>query len=378
MRSTLRWVTFFLKAIVTGLAIAFVIVYLKPELMLGLVDPSADAPFSGLTAVSSYSDAVKKSAPAVVNIYAARRAVEVLSEEAIARGEAPRSRTEGKVGSGVVASEEGYIVTNNHVIQGAEEVLVQLYDGRRAAASVVGSDPDTDLAVLRIDLPDLPSLSFGSSDKLLIGDVVLAIGNPYGLTHTVTQGIVSATGRGQLGVLPFENFIQTDAAINVGNSGGALVNSRGQLIGVNTAILDSIGTMPEGIGFAIPVSLVRGVMTQIIEHGRVVRGWLGVQTQTLNPTRAEALGLGGVSGIELVGIYSDSPAARAGLRLGDIITHINGQALRARYDALTLVANSTPGESVEIVGVRGTDTFKTQVIVAERPAAQLQESRSPG
>lgn len=375
MRSTLRWLTFFLKAIVTGLAIAFVVVYLKPDLMLRLVDSSSDGSISGVTAVSSYSDAVMKSAPAVVNIYTARQAVETLSEEAIQRGQAPRTRTEGSLGSGVVADENGYIVTSNHVIQGAEQVLVQLYDGRRATASVVGSDPDTDLAVLHIDLPDLPSLSFGSSDKLMIGDVVLAIGNPFGLTHTVTQGIVSATGRGQLGVSPFENFIQTDAAINLGNSGGALVNTRGQLIGVNAARL---GRIPEGIGFAIPVNLVRGVMTQIIEHGRVIRGWLGVQTQTLNPSRAEALGLEGISGIELVGIYSNSPAAQAGLRLGDVITHINGQALQARHDALMLVANSTPGESVEIVGLRGAETFKTKVIVAERPPAQRQDSRQTG
>lgn len=374
MRTLLRWLTFIAQSIVMGLALAFVILYFRPDLMRTVIDSRQ---VGTVEAVPSYAEAVEKSAPAVVNIYTATRVVEDVGENPVRRG-TQRNRTGGNLGSGVVVDTAGYIVTNNHVIEDAEQVWVQLLDGRIGRAIVVGSDPDTDLAVLRTDLADLPVLEFGRSDSLRIGDVVLAIGNPFGLTHTVTQGIVSATGRGQLGVSPFENFIQTDAAINIGNSGGALVNARGQLVGINTARLDTIRRTPEGIGFAIPANLVRGVMEQIIEHGRVIRGWLGVETQTLSAARAEALGLKGVSGIELVGVFADSPAARAGLQLGDVITHINGQPLRARQDALNLVASSAPGEQVRIRGVRRNQRFETAVTVAERPPRQIRESIAPG
>jgi serine protease DegS len=265
----------------------------------------------------------------------------------------------------VVMNGDGYVITNHHVIAGMRDLQVVLVDGRTAPASLVGTDPDTDIALLRIELPDLPRIRVGRSDQLRVGDVVLAIGNPFSIGQTVTQGIVSGTGRGQLGLSQFENFIQTDAAINVGNSGGALVNAQGELVGINTAFfsrrLDS-----EGIGFAIPVNLVRGVMQDLLEHGRVIRGWLGVSTQTLTPDQARALGLPEPYGIILTTVQPDSPADRAGLRPNDVITHVNEEPVVVWQDALRSIAAMRPGTRVTLTGSRLGQPFEVEAEVTER------------
>ena len=344
---------FLAQAVVVGLAAAFLVVLVRPGLITGAAGQ----------AQAGYVMAVAASAPAVVNIYTAQ-----IVEPRQGRGVVPAV---GRgLGSGVIFSPDGYIVTNWHVIKGADAIRVQLADGRVAAADIVGADPDTELALLRISLPDLPTIALGRSDTLRIGEVALAIGNSFGLSQTVTQGIVSATGRGQLGVALFENFIQTDAAINIGNSGGALVNSRGELIGINTAVISTIArdqaAIPDGIGFAIPVNLVRGVLDELIAHGRVIRGWLGVDPRVLSPDRARQMGLS-VTGIELASV--SGPAAAAGLRPGDIITHINEEAIYNPRQAMNLVAGAKPGARIRIRGMRDGEPFQVQAVLEERPPA---------
>ena len=274
-----------------------------------------------------------------------------------------------KLGSGVVIDRAGYVVTNWHVIRDANEIRVQLADGRVAVPQLVGADPETELALLKIDLPNLPEIRLGRSDTLEVGDVVLAIGNSLGLSQTVTMGIVSATGRGQLGVTTFEDFIQTDAAINAGNSGGALVNARGELVGINTAVISMADdqTMPEGLGFAIPVNLVRGVMQQLVAHGRVIRGYLGVDEPIdLPASQAKVLGIDGPA-VLITG--ASGPAAAAGLRAGDVLTHLNGERMYTRQQAMNLVASSQPGERIGIRVTRANGTlFETEAVLEERPS----------
>ncbi len=339
------------QSVIIGLAAAFVVVFLRPEII---------GSRQGQT--SGYAEAVAASAPAVVNIYTAQ----IVDNQRSRRGVVP---VVGRgLGSGVVFSPDGYIVTNWHVIKDADAVRVQLADGRVAPAAIVGADPETELALLRIALEELPIIRLGRSDTLRIGEVVLAIGNSFGLSQTVTQGIVSATGRGELGVALFENFIQTDAAINIGNSGGALVNSRGELVGINTAVIGTVArdqaVIPDGIGFAIPINLVRGVLDDLITHGRVIRGWLGVDPRDLAPARARQMGLAG-SGIELISV--SGPAAAAGLLPGDVITHINEATIFSSRQALNLVAGTKPGERVNIRGMRGGRSFQVQAVLDERP-----------
>jgi Do/DeqQ family serine protease len=320
--------------------------------------------------VRSYASAVEKAAPAVVNVYTARVVTERVRPNPIEEmfGDAAprfRQRVERSLGSGVIVDARGHIVTNHHVIATADAVRVQLADGRVADAKIVGRDPDTDLAVLKIDLPRLPIMPLGRSDRLRVGDVVLAIGNPVGLSQTVTQGIVSATGRGQLGVATFENFIQTDAPINVGNSGGALVNVDGELIGINTAVLaKNLGV--EGIGFAIPVNLARGVMDEILARGRVIRGWIGVIPQDIPDLEARQLGLAR-GGVVVTNLYVGSPAADAGMRPGDLILGIDGQAVANAQDSTARIASLKPGATVQIRGLRGDQEFTVAVPVLERP-----------
>jgi serine protease DegS len=344
--------SFIARSAIVGLAAAFVIVYLFPGLL-----PVGHPLRAGENGPDSYASAVAVTAPAVANLVG--RAVTPAGFAEI--------QSSGSLGSAVVMNTDGYVITNHHVIAGMEDLRVVLVDGRTAAASLVGTDPDTDLALLKIDLPNLPRIGIGRSDRLRVGDVVLAIGNPFSIGQTVTQGIVSGTGRGQLGLSQFENFIQTDAAINVGNSGGALVNARGELVGINTAFfsrrLDS-----EGIGFAIPVNLVRGVMQDLLEHGRVIRGWLGVGTQTLTPDQARALGLSEPYGIILTAVQPDSPAERAGLRPNDVITHVNDDPVLVWQDALRSIAAMRPGTTVTLSGSRAGQVFRAQAEVAERPA----------
>lgn len=343
---------FILQSATVGLAAAFVVVYLFPSLLPGRGNATS---VPGI----SYSSAVSAAAPAVVNLVGSARRAE--------SGEPNELGAVESLGSGVIMAPEGYVITNEHVIAGVAAVDVYLTDGRVATADIVGTDPDTDLALLRIGLEGLPQIPVGRSDTLQVGDVVLAIGNPFSIGQTVTQGIVSGTRRGQLGLSPFENFIQTDAAINLGNSGGALVNATGQLVGINTAFfsrrLDS-----EGIGFAIPVNLVRGVMDDLIMHGRVIRGWLGVGTETLTPDQASSLGLEDGFGIILTSVQRGSPAELAGLRPADVITYINDKPVVVWQDALRHIARMKPGSEVRLQGSRLGEQFNVVATVAERPA----------
>jgi serine peptidase DegS len=344
---------FLLQSIVVGLAAAFVVVLVRPQLL-----PAIDAGRGGGQGEpASYADAVDIAAPSVANVYTRR-----LVADDVGSG---RFRVNTGVGSAVIIDPAGYLVTNYHVVRQANDIRLQLADGRIANPEVIGVDEETDLALLKVNLGPLPAIPLGRSDQIRIGDVVLAIGNPYGLTKTVTQGIVSATGRGALEVATFENFIQTDAAINEGNSGGALINTRGQLLGINTAVLTR-DTGTEGIGFAIPVDLVRGVVEEIKRNGRVIRGYVGIQTEQLSRAEATALGIDPNVGILLSRIIEGSPAERAGLQRGDIILSINGEPIRTRQQALLIVARLNPEDQVEMEGMRAGQPFRTVVTAAER------------
>jgi Do/DeqQ family serine protease len=318
----------------------------------------------------SYAAAVRIAAPAVVNLYVTRVATEPVLRSFLEDpfGEfAPRyrRRIDQSLGSGVILDPSGQIVTNHHVIDNAASIRVQLADGRSAEAEVVGRDPDTDLALLKIDLPALPSIRLGRSDTLAVGDVVLAIGNPIGLAQTVTQGIVSATGRDQLGIATFENFIQTDAPINPGNSGGALVNTRGELVGVNTAIIaKSLGV--EGIGFAIPVNLVRGVIEEIVTRGKVIRGWVGIATETVDEERARRAGFEQPV-VVITRLAGGSPAQQAGLRPGDVILKVDGKAPRDSRELQLRIADTSPGQTITVEVQRGSERGEARVRVLEAP-----------
>ena len=394
MRPVLRIIMFIALSAVVGLAAAFIAVMIRPELVTRrapatrpappAVSASQPAPAPAATtaaqvvatpphAVNSYADAVERAAPAVVNIYTARLVTERVQPNAIEElfGDARprfRQRLEQSLGSGVIVDRAGHVITNHHVIASADLIRAQLADGRIAEARIVGRDPDTDLAILQLNLKsNIPIMPLGHSDKLRVGDIVLAIGNPVGLSQTVTQGIVSATGRGQLGVATYEDFIQTDAPINVGNSGGALINTNGELIGINTAVLaKNLGV--EGIGFAIPVNLVRGVMTEILTKGRVVRGWIGILPTDIDDTAAQRFRLA-QAGVVVVKLVIGSPAAEAGIEPRDIILTVNGVAVQSSQDALTRIANAKPGQKIRITGIRGTERFDSMVTVTERPRA---------
>lgn len=345
---------FLLQSVVVGLAVAFLVVLIRPDLLPAIGQPAQNPPFS-------YADAVDRSAPAVANVYTKR-----LVQDSDAPSARTRFRVSTNFASAVIVDAEGYLVTNFHVVAEAAEIRVQLSDGRIAEPTLVGVDPETDLALLKIEMEALPAISLGSSEQLRIGDVVLAIGNPYGLTKSVTQGIVSATGRGLLNLVTFENFIQTDAAINAGNSGGALVNARGELVGINTAVLvQDPGT--EGIGFAIPVDLVRGVIEQIKQHGRVIRGWLGLTPDDLTTAERVALDLDSDYGILLSRINVDGPADQAGLQRGDVILTINGEPIVSQRQALLIAASTNPGETVTVAVMRNGERIETTVIAGERP-----------
>ena len=345
---------FVLQSIVVGLAAAFLVVLFRPDLL-----PTISG--SGNLAPASYADAVEISAPAVASIYTKR-----LVEYRSSADERPRFRIESSAGSAVVIDSAGYLVTNFHVVDGVAEINVQFNDGRIREPEIVGVDAETDLALLRVDLRDIAAIPLGSSAQLRVGDVVLAIGNPYGLSKSVTQGIVSAKGRGEVSLNTFENYIQTDAAINAGNSGGALINVRGELIGINTAVLQQdAGT--EGIGFAIPVDLVRGVVEELKQNGRVMRGWMGFEPDDLTQAERSALGIEGDIGILLDQVLADSPAAAAGLHRGDVILAINGERIVSQRQARLMVAGTRPGDPVEIVGLREDGQFQATIIVGERP-----------
>ena len=346
---------FLLQSIVVGLAVAFIVVLLRPDLMPGIAKP---------TQAASYADAVDLSSASVANIYTKR-----LVQDGSSATTRARFRVETSFASAVIIDPEGYLVTNYHVVATAAEIRVQFSDGRITEPVTVGVDAETDLALLKVDVGTLPAIAIGRSDNLRIGDVVLAIGNPYGLTTSVTQGIVSATGRGLLNLVTFENFIQTDAAINAGNSGGALINSRGELVGINTAVLaQDPGT--EGIGFAIPIDLVRGVVEQIKQNGRVIRGYMGLLPDDLTNSERVALGIESGNGILLTDVYAGGPAAEAGLLVGDVILEMNGEPVFSQRQALLISASTRPADAVTVVGLRDGERFSTTVTAVERPENQ--------
>ena len=337
---------FLLRWTIVGLACAGVLLLIRPGLIGNgttvASNSTAAPPADASEPRRSFADAVRRAGPAVVNIYTARvvdaSAAKPSGANPLLRQHLPavRRRVEGSLGSGVIVDAAGHVITNHHVVQGADEIRVQLADGRIATPEIVGMDPDTDLAILRVPIKGPPVMPMGRSDELRAGDVVLAIGNPFGLSQTVTQGIVSATGRGRLGVTDFEDFIQTDAAINFGNSGGALINTEGELIGINTAVLaQNLGT--DGISFAIPVNMVRGVMDQILAHGRVRRGWLGVSSEEVPRATAAALGIDPPAALRISNVVPDGPAAVVGLQRDDLVTHLNGQPI------INATGSSQPG-----------------------------------
>lgn len=269
-------------------------------------------------------------------------------------------------GSGVIIDSAGHIVTNNHVVAGAKKIEVTFHDGRKLEAKILGLDPDTDLAIITTKLNKLAALSIADSNQTRVGDIVLAIGNPFGIGQTVTQGIISATGRDRVGLNTYENFIQTDAAINPGNSGGALINTQGEILGINSAIYTTSGNYL-GISFAIPINLVLDVVKQIIENGEVVRGWLGVEGVDLNAQMLQRIGLPGIQGVLITDVFDQGPAEMAGVRVGDIITHINKNVIRDTRDVLNVIADGRPGDVIQINGIRERQSFTTQAKLEQRP-----------
>ena len=368
-------IRFFLQSIALGLAIAFIAAYFFPHLISGessgLADKNAYA--SADMGPVSYRDAVASAAPAVVNVYATtlrKRKPHPLFQDPLFRrffGQAsPKPRTENSLGSGVIIGEQGHILTNAHVVKGADEILITLTDGRLALAEIVGTDEETDLAVLQINLDKLPVPVIGDSNRLRVGDVVLAIGNPYDFGQTVTQGIVSATGRKRLSISTFDEFIQTDADINPGNSGGALISARGEVMGINTAIISSSGGS-QGIGLAIPIHLAVDVMRQLVENGHVVRGWLGVEAQQVPMDIADAAGLT-KGGVFIAAILQGGPADAAGIMPGDILLEINTKKLANPQQAIDLISQFKPQTKINIKLLHGWDEKTLSVVIGQRPS----------
>ena len=387
-----KFLSFILQTIMTGLAAAFLYVLLiDPELLrdnstvVEVVESRQDTTVAATAAGKgtadewsgpvSYADAVEKAVPAVVNVHTAKvitHRVHPLLKDPIFqkffgdRFARARKEIQTSLGSGVLISPQGYVLTNNHVIEGADQIQILLADGRSASARVVGIDQDTDLAVLHMTADNLPSIVIGNSSRLRVGDVVLAIGTPFGVGQTVTSGIISATGRDHLGITAYEDFIQTDAAINPGNSGGALIDTHGALIGINAAIYSQSGGS-QGIGFAIPINLAKGVMTQIIEKGFVTRGWLGIEAQDMTPQLAKTLGMTYTRGMLIGAVINDGPAADAGLQHGDIVVAINGEPIVETNEAMKAISREQPGTIVELSGLRKGVPFTTHAKVIQRP-----------
>lgn len=369
------------------LAALFVVGTLRPDLLNNMpqnavitvrqhTDSAAGVPRAG-----SYSDAAKKAMPAVVNIYTTQavksRPRHPIFDDPVFRhffgdpGEA-QAQPSTNLGSGVIVSSSGYILTNSHVIEAADGIEVALADTRRVIAKVVGTDPESDLAVLKIDLPNLPAITFGASDTAKVGDVVLAIGNPFGVGQTVTMGIVSALGRTHLGINTFENFIQTDAAINPGNSGGALIDTNGNLLGINTAIYSKTGTSL-GIGFSIPASTAKNVMEQIIQNGSVQRGWIGVGVQDMTREIAESFKTPEIRGALITEVFRGTPADRGGVRVGDVLVAVDGQPVTDSGSMLNLIAALKPGSEATLKLVRAAKPLEIRVTVGKRPPKKAQQ-----
>ncbi|AJE22386.1 Do family serine endopeptidase AlgW [Azotobacter chroococcum] len=361
-----------------GVLLALLIIQRYPE-WVGLPQRNGNGqqpplPILSPQSPASYANAVSSAAPAVANLYTTKVVKkpsqplfdDPLLQQYFGNSLPSQRRLESSLGSAVIMSQEGYLLTNNHVTAGADQIVVALRDGREVLARVIGNDPETDLAVLKIDLDELPVMHLGRSDSIRIGDIALAIGNPFGVGQTVTMGIISATGRNQLGLNTYEDFIQTDAAINPGNSGGALIDANGNLIGINTAIFSKSGGS-QGIGFAIPAKLALEVMEEIIKHGQVIRGWLGLEVQPLTKELAESFGLEGRPGIVIAGIYRDGPAQRAGLQPGDLIVSIDGQPAADGRHAMNQVAQTRPGETIEIEILRNGQALTLTAEIGLRP-----------
>ena len=377
-------VAFIFKSVIFGLAAAFIVLILRPDL-LGQGRPvvelnEADAPTRYTlntnlsTGVVSYADAVDAAAPAVVNIYTTKLVTEranPLYQDPFFRyffGDrlAPRQRLESSLGSGVIVSSDGYILTNNHVVEGADEIQVLLRDNRNAEATVIGTDPESDLAVLKIELDKLPAITLGKSDTIRVGDVALAIGNPFGVGQTVTMGIISAMGRNSIGINTYENFIQTDAAINPGNSGGALINPFGQLIGINTAIFSKSGGY-QGIGFAIPAKFAIDIMQQLIQYGHVIRGYLGIEVQDITPELAESFRLKDSQGVIVAGVLRNGPADKAGLKPGDILKKLNDIEIDSTKRVMNIIAGIRPDSKITLDIVRQGKAMSLEGKVDQRP-----------
>jgi len=378
---------FFAQAVTVCIAVLFVVTTLRPDLLAWTGRPAAPlakvavppavAPAgSSAGRLVSFSDAARRAMPAVVNIYTSK---EIKAQRAPfmddpvfryffggeGEGQAQKSNN---LGSGVIVSEQGYILTNAHVVEAADEIEVALADNRRAKAKVIGTDPETDLAVIKIDLPKLPAITFGQSDQAQVGDLVLAIGNPFGVGQTVTSGIISALGRTGLHINTFENFIQTDAAINPGNSGGALVDISGNLLGINTAIYSRTpGGASLGIGFAIPAATAKQVLDQLVQTGAVTRGWIGVAVQDLTGELAESLKLSDARGTLITEVFNGTPADQAGMKSGDVLVAVDGKPVTDAAGMLTLISAITPGSSAALKVIRAQKDLELKVTVGKRP-----------
>ena len=368
MSKTPEVLLFLSRAVVTGLAVAFLVIYFWPTMAERLQRPTAEDPSPTAAAPASYAEAVNRAAPAVVSIYTRSLQPQSTDPNPNIRGGGFRYlyRMEHDMGSGVIVSEDGYILTNHHVVNMVQNIRIALFDGRIVPATIVGSDPETDLAVLKVDLANLPAIAFGNPQGLSIGDFVLAIGNPFGVGQTVTMGIVSGKNRSRLGISTFENFIQTDAAINPGNSGGALVDAAGNLVGINSAIYSRTGGSL-GIGFAIPSDLARQVMEQIIQTGSVTRGWIGVEVQDISPELAESFNLPTTNGTLIAGVQPGGPAERAGVRRGDILIGVESQTFTDATEMLNLIAALKPGERATLQLLRDREEMAVQIQVGTRP-----------
>ena len=376
----------FTQTVTIALALLFIVHTLKPELLpnaarSGVVTLYENTPMVGdRSAAMGLSAAAQKAMPAVVNIFTSK----VVNNPVNPFMEDPRFRfffgdpeevepqNSYSLGSGVIVSPDGYILTNHHVIETADQIEIALSDGRKAKARVIGSDPETDLAVIKIELPgNLPAITFGQPEQARVGDMVLAIGNPFGVGETVTMGIVSALKRDHLGINTFENFIQTDAAINPGNSGGALVDGNGNLLGINSAIYSPNGGSL-GIGFAISATTAKKTMEQIIQHGSVTRGWVGAGVQELTEELAESFKLGDTKGVLITEVIRNSPAERAGIKTGDILIGIDNKAIDNSTAMLETVANLPPGKVVPVKLLRNGTTMSLQIKIGKRPEPRAQ------
>lgn len=365
---------------------------LVPVVALGLfslnghaadTQPEFQGPHAATTQTDpvSYADAISKAAPAVVSIQSTKelpKDLHPMMRDPLfrqffgdSRNQIPQEMRSG-IGSGVIVSKNGYILTNNHVIHDANEIKIKLSDGREAKAKVVGTDPETDLAILKIDLKNLPPIAIGQSEQLRVGDVVFAIGNPFGVGQTVTQGIVSATHRNNLGISTFENFIQTDAAINPGNSGGALIDAYGNLIGINNAIYTRTGGY-QGIGFAIPINLAKEVMKELIDQGHVTRGWLGLSLNQLNDDIRKSLKYPKGNGAVIAGVIRGGPAFNGGLRPGDIIISLNDKSVSTPNDVLSIASKLKPETPAPIGVVRNGETLDFRIVIGKRPVKNQSE-----